>query len=170
MMTPFLLVDNTITEILAIPVTDQESLGSSVKMVQQTKSESNSRSNPKTLSGSKTLKGHSIKELKKNAYNEDPIVKDSLWNIYTGNPGFYVTQGDTINFGNVTTLSDSAFLRIQQTVVPKTIKPYGIEGKALIVSNQGWLLGIILILWMIFASVRVTFLNYLGQMFNSLFQ
>ena len=109
------------------------------------------------------------KELpQKKTYSEQPIVKDSLWNIYTGNPGIYITNGDTLNFGTVTTLSDSAFLNSQIKIVPKTIKPYGIVGKELIIPNLDWVLGIILILWIIFASVRVGFLKYLGQIFVSL--
>ncbi len=102
------------------------------------------------------------------AFAEEPVVKDQLWNIYTGNPGFYVTEGDNLNFGTVTTLSDSAFLHAQHTVVPKTIKPYGFIGKERIVPNQDWILIIILVLWMIFASVRVGFVKYLGQLIESL--
>src|SRR5665647_196711 len=102
----------------------------------------------------------------KKSYNEESVTKDATWNIYTGNPGIYITAGDTANFGTVTTLSDSAFLQARHAIVPKTIKPYGIVGKELIIPNQDWILGIILIFWMIFASVRVGFLKYLGQLFN----
>lgn len=119
----------------------------------------------------KSSNGHIVRVAKKkSAYTEEPVAKDSLWNIYTGNPGFYVTKGDTINFGNVVTMSDSAFLEAQRLVVPKTIKPYGFVGKELVLPNQDWILGLILILWMIFASVRVVFLKYLSQLFISLFQ
>ncbi len=104
----------------------------------------------------------------KKSYVEEPVVKDASWNIYTGNPGLYITVGDTANFGNVTTLSDSAFLEARHTIVSKTTKPYGNVGKELIIPNQDWVLGIILIFWMIFASVRVGFLKYLGQLFVSL--
>jgi len=104
----------------------------------------------------------------KNSYTEEPIVKDASFNIYTGNPGLYITAGDTVNFGNVITLPDSAFLQARHTIVPKSTKPYGFVGKELIVPNQDWVLGIILIFWAIFASVRVGFLKYLGQLFASL--
>lgn len=104
----------------------------------------------------------------KNSYVEEPIVKDKFWNIYTGNPGFYITKGDTVNFGTVSTLPDSVFLQARHTIVPKTVKPYGIVGKELVVPNQDWILGLILVLWIIFASVRVGFLKYLGQLFVSL--
>ncbi len=104
----------------------------------------------------------------KNSYTEEPVVKDASWNIYTGNPGLYITAGDNVNFGDVTYLSDSAFLEARHTIVPKTIKPYGFVGKELIVPNQDWVLGIILIFWAIFASVRVGFHKYLGQLFAGL--
>ena len=104
----------------------------------------------------------------KSTYSEEPLVKDATWNIYTGNPGVYITAGDTVNFGNVTSLSDSAFLQARNAVVSQTVKPYGIVGKELIIPNQDWILGLILILWIIFASVRVGFLKYLAQLFVSL--
>jgi len=117
----------------------------------------------------KTVKSQFVQQVpQKKLFVEETVSKDRSWNIYTGNPGFYITEGDNINFGNVTTLSDSAFLEARQTVVPKTIKPYGIVGKELVVPGQDWVLGIILIFWMIFASVRVGFLKYLGQLFVSL--
>ncbi len=103
----------------------------------------------------------------KKTYSEEAIVKDQSWNIYTGNPGYYTTKGDTVYFGTAKTLSDSAFLKAQRNIVPVTIKPYGFVGKPVVVHNQDWSLGVILILWMIFASVRVGFPQYLGQIFVS---
>jgi hypothetical protein len=109
-----------------------------------------------------------IKEVPKaKTYTEEAVIKDRSWNIYTGNPGFYTTEGDTVYFGSVTALSDSAFLEAQSTVVPKIIKPYGIVGKELIIPSQEWIFGVVLILWMIFASVRVGFPKYLSQIFAS---
>jgi hypothetical protein len=104
----------------------------------------------------------------KKSYAEEPVIKDKSWNIYSGNPGFYTTKGDTVNFGTVSTLPDSVFLQAHHTIVPKEVKPYGIVGKELIIPNQDWILGFILVLWVIFASVRVGFLKYLGQLFVSL--
>ncbi len=113
-------------------------------------------------------KNHAKKELPvKKTYSEEAVVKDKLWNIYTGNPGYYATTGDTVYFGTVNSLPDSVFLEAQRNIVPKTIKPYGFVGKELIMPNQDWVLGVILILWMIFASVRVGFPKYLGQIFVS---
>lgn len=95
-------------------------------------------------------------------------TKDSLFNIYTGNPGLYSTEGDTIGFGNVPYLSDSLFHINQQTVTEKSGKPYGIEGKTIVFPNQDWLFGFILIAWIIFASVKVGFSRYLDQLIGSL--
>ncbi len=123
----------------------------------------------KTISHGKPVSNQFKKEFsQKNSYTEEPIVKDASLNIYTGNPGLYITAGDTVNFGNVVTLPDSVFLQARHAVVPKSTKPYGFVGKELIVPNQDWILGIILIFWAIFASVRVGFLKYLGQLFASL--
>ncbi|MCX6236634.1 MAG: DUF4271 domain-containing protein [Bacteroidia bacterium] len=138
-----------------------------IKLVKPVKSTGNTVA--KTVTKGKQVKKQLKKGVpQKKSYVEESVVKDASWNIYTGNPGFYVTQGDNLNFGTVTTLSDSAFLKAQHTIVPKTIKPYGIVGKELIIPNQDWVLGIILIFWVIFASVRVGFLKYLGQLFVSL--
>ena len=123
----------------------------------------------KTITNGKPINNQPRKEFfQSKLYTEEPVVYDASLNIYTGNPGLYITAGDTLNFGNVVTLSDSAFLQARHAVIPKSTKPYGFVGKELIVQNQDWVLGIILIFWMIFASVRVGFLNYLGQLFVSL--
>ena len=128
--------------------------------------------------GSKTQKGvnktiYSRNRLKKEViqkktYTEEANIKDGPWNIYTGNPGYYSTSGDTVYFGTVKSLSDSVFLKSQRTIVPVSVKPYGIVGKERTVPGQDWILGLILILWAIFASVRVEFPEYLGQIFSGL--
>jgi|GEM_PF-631670 len=101
-------------------------------------------------------------------YSEESVVRDSRLNIYTGNPGYYATLGDTAYFGNVPTLSDSAFIQAQRTVIPVSTKPYGKVGKERIAPSQDWVLGLILILWIIFASVTANFPKYLDQIFLSL--
>ena len=169
----FQLIEKEISKAIVADATVQTGQQSVRKTTQQISTGGKSKSQvtgiTKTGFNGKQIKNQLNKEVpKKKLYFEEAVVKDALWNIYTGNPGFYVTEGDTINFGTVTTLSDSAFLHAQRTIVPKTIKPYGIVGKELIISNQDWVLGIILILWMIFASVRVGFLKYLGQLFVGL--
>lgn len=109
------------------------------------------------------------KALQKKAIVSQAVTKDTLWNIYTGNPGLYSTEGDTINFGNAQYLADSLFLRKNQiAVVEKSNKPYGIVGKIIHPINQEWLLGIILIIWIIFASVRTGFSTYIRQLMGAL--
>ena len=106
--------------------------------------------------------------IQKKTYTEEANIKDGSWNIYTGNPGYYTTSGDTVYFGTAKSLSDSAFLKVQRTVVPISVKPYGLAGKERTVPGQDWILGLILILWMIFASVRVEFPEYLSHIFSGL--
>jgi hypothetical protein len=95
-------------------------------------------------------------------------TRDSLYNIYTGNPGLYSTEGDTIGFGNVPYLSDSLFHENMQSIAEKPGKPYGLDGKNIDYPKQDWLLGLLLIAWVIFASVRVGFSKYLNQLIASL--
>ncbi len=121
-----------------------------------------------------TVKGTVVKKqfrkdvFQKKTYSEEAVEKDTRMNIYTGNPGYYITAGDTLYFGSVTPLSDSAFVKALRPVISQTVKPYGIVGKERITPGQDWVLGLILILWMVFASVRVEFPEYLGQIFSSL--
>ena len=168
----FSVVNKVISNPVAAHATVKSGKQSVTKKMQQihtaTKAKISVNSLKKTDSKSRLVKNHLKKEaLQKKTYTEEPVIKDSNWNIYTGNPGYYVAPGDTVNFGTVTTLSDSTFLLAQRTVIPKTIKPYGFVGKELIIPNQDWVLGIILILWIIFASVRTGFLKYMGQLFVS---
>ncbi len=93
---------------------------------------------------------------------------DSLWNIYTGNPGYYSAEGDTIGFGNVEFLSDSLFREQIRTSTEKSTKPYGLEGKILSFQREDWLLGILLLAWILFASVRVGFNKYLDLLMGSM--
>jgi hypothetical protein len=108
------------------------------------------------------------KAIPKKEFQPLQAPNDSLWNIYTGNPGIYRTEGDTVSFGNVSYLPDSLFLDKRETVIEKSDKPYGIEGKIISAQNQEWFLGILLIGWVIFASIRVGFNNYLRQLINGL--
>jgi len=93
---------------------------------------------------------------------------DSLWNIYTGNPGYYSTEGDTVGFGNVEYLSDSLFQQQIRTSTEISSKPYGREGKILAFQREDWLLGILLLAWILFASLRVGFNKYLNLLMVSL--
>jgi Domain of unknown function (DUF4271) len=117
-----------------------------------------------------TAKSKVKKEIpKKKIFSEESSVSDAQLNIYTGNPGFDYSAGSNDNFGTVYPVPDSIFLKQQITVAVKEVKPYGFIGKQRIVTQyEEWGLALILILWMIFASVRVGFPKYLGQIFDSL--
>jgi len=167
------LVENVISDAFvanATVLTGQQTVGKAVPQNQTTvKTKGVVPGSTKAITKGIQVSNQFKKEFfQKNSYTEEPIVKDASFNIYTGNPGLYITAGDTVNFGNVITLPDSAFLQARHTIVPKSTKPYGYVGKELVVPNQDWILGIILIFWAIFASVRVGFLKYLGQLFASL--
>ena len=150
-----------------------DSQAQSGRLAHRTRVDGNARHpvSNKQITAAKTFaaKNRIKKEIfQKNSYTEEAVVKDGSWNIYTGNPGYYSTAGDTVYFGTVTSLPDSAFLKAQSTIVPISVKPYGIVGKERVVPGQDWVLGLILILWTMFASVRVEFPEYLGQIFSSL--
>ncbi len=169
----FDLVEKEISEVLVADATVQTGQQTVRKAAPQkqtaVKVKSVLTSSTKTITKGKPINDQPKKEFfQKKLYTEEPVVYDASLNIYTGNPGLYITAGDTLNFGNVTTVSDSAFLQARHQGIPKSTKPYGFAGKELIVPNQDWVLGIILIIWMIFGSVRVGFLKYLGQLFVSL--
>lgn len=108
------------------------------------------------------------KEIYQSKTYTEEVANDENLNIYTGNPGYYSAYGDTANFGVVSTLSDSVFLEAQRNPAPKVTAPYGIEGEMLKSPGNDWVLGVVLILWAVFASVRSLFLEYLGQLMISL--
>ena len=121
-----------------------------------------------TINGTVVKKQFKKEVFQKKTYTEEAVEKDARMNIYTGNPGYYTTAGDTLYFGTATPLSDSAFVQSLRPVISQTVKPYGIIGKERMAPGQDWVLGLIIILWMVFASVRVEFPDYLGQIFSSL--
>lgn len=94
--------------------------------------------------------------------------RDQSVNIYTGNPGYYQTSGDTLNFWSFTPVPvDSLSLKTPVTLQPG--KPYGFEGKPMKVAVQDWTFFLIIIGWMIFASLRFGFTKYMVQVFQSIF-
>ena len=106
---------------------------------------------------------------KKKAVFEESTENEAQLNIFTGNPGFDYSAGLNDNFGTVYPVPDSIFLKQQLSVAIKEVKPYGFVGKERKISTSDeWALALILILWMIFASVRVGSPKYLGQIFGSL--
>ena len=116
----FQLVEKEISEGLVADATVQTGKQIVRKAIPQNKigkpAKSALNGTTKIITKGKQVKKQLKKEIpQKKSYTEEPVVKDATWNIYTGNPGIYVTRGDTVNFGNVTTLSDSAFLRARYT-------------------------------------------------------
>ena len=109
-----------------------------------------------------------LKSIRNKEQKSLTTTPDSLWNIYTGNPGFYSTEGDTLGFGNVEYLPDSLFQEQIRASSEKSSKPYGLEGKVMTLPKEDWLLGIILVGWILFASVRVSFNKYLELLMGSL--
>jgi hypothetical protein len=106
--------------------------------------------------------------LRKKEQRSLPASPDSTWNIYTGNPGFYSADGDTLYFGNTEFMPDSLFEEQIRMASSKSAKPYGMEGKVLNIPREDWLLGILLIGWILFASVKVGFNKYLNLLMGSL--
>ena len=94
--------------------------------------------------------------------------RDQNVNIYTGNPGYYQSDGDTLNFWSFTPVPvDSLSLKVPVTLQPG--KPYGFEGKPMKMVTQDWTFFLIIIGWMVFASLRFGFTKYMVQVFQSIF-
>jgi hypothetical protein len=92
--------------------------------------------------------------------------RDLSANIFTGNPGIYQTEGDTLNFWSFTPVPvDSTSLVIP--IVEQPGKPYGFEGKPMKSAGQDWTFFLVLIGWTIFASLRFGFSKYIAQVFQS---
>jgi hypothetical protein len=94
-------------------------------------------------------------------------LRDTTQNIYTGNPGTYYAEGDTLFYWSREGFSD-LFPRDTISVAEIPVKPAGFEGKPIISSKQDWALGFILLGWILFASLRVGFGKFLGQVFHSI--
>jgi len=94
--------------------------------------------------------------------------RDLSVNIYTGNPGIYQTEGDTLNFWSLTPLPvDSIATSVTMTEQP--VKPYGFPGKLMKSEGQDWTFFLILIGWTVFASLQFGFSKYIVQVFQSVF-
>lgn len=94
--------------------------------------------------------------------------RDGSVNIFTGNPGFYQTEGDTLNFWSLTPVPvDSS--RIQVASSEPSNRPYGFEGKPIKAAGQDWTFFLILVGWTVFASLRLGFSKYIVQVFQSIF-
>jgi len=94
--------------------------------------------------------------------------RDMGVNIFTGNPGFYQADGDTLNFWSLTPVpvDSTAVLKV---TVEQPGKPYGFDGKPIKSVEQDWTFFLILIGWSIFASLQFGFSKYILQVFQSAF-
>ena len=89
-------------------------------------------------------------------------------NIFSGNPGMYQTEGDTLNFWSLSPLPIDT-LSHKIAIVEQPGKPYGFVGKPMKAMGQDWTFFLILIGWTIFASLRFGFSKYIVQVFQSIF-
>ncbi len=95
-------------------------------------------------------------------------ARDLSVNIYTGNPGIYRVEGDTLNFWSFTPVPDDTISN-KSTSIDQSGKPYGFEGKLIKRDAQDWTFFLIIIGWVIFASLRFGFSKYVVQVFQSAF-
>jgi hypothetical protein len=98
---------------------------------------------------------------------EDGSGRDLSVNIYTGNPGIYRTEGDTLNFWSFTPVVADPVTMMAAVEPPG--KPYGFEGNKMPATGQDWSFFLVLIGWSIFASLRFGFSKYIVHVFQSIF-
>ncbi len=94
--------------------------------------------------------------------------RDPNVNIFTGNPGTYQTEGDTLNFWSLTPVPIDS-ISAKKPVAEQVGKPYGFDGKPMKTAAQDWTFFLILIGWTVFASLRFGFSKYIVQVFQSIF-
>jgi hypothetical protein len=116
----------------------------------------------------KELPEYKAKSLNTGEIKNDGSGRDLSVNIFTGNPGFYQADGDTLNFWSLTPVpvDSSAVLKV---TVEQTGKPYGFDGKPIKSVEQDWTFFLIVIGWTIFASLQFGFSKYILQVFQSAF-
>ena len=102
---------------------------------------------------SKQTSARSIKtgEVQSSAPESDKAV-----NIFTGNPGFYQAEGDTLNFYSFTPVPIDS-IGHRHSVIEQPGKPYGFVGKPMKVETQDWTFFLAVIGWVIFASLKFGF-------------
>lgn len=116
----------------------------------------------------KALPEYKAKSITTAEIQSDGSDRDASVNIYTGNPGFYQADGDTLNFWSLTPVPvDST--KVLKVMVEQPGKPYGFEGKPIKSVEQDWSFFLILIGWTIFASLQFGFSKYILQVFQSAF-
>jgi hypothetical protein len=94
--------------------------------------------------------------------------RDLNTNIYTGNPGIYQAEGDTLNYWSFSPVpADSVVTNIATEEQPA--KPYGFVGKPIKKVEQDWMFFLILIGWTIVAALKFGYAKYIVQVFQSAF-
>jgi hypothetical protein len=132
---------------------------------------------PKAASTTKTIAAKSKAEkitmrskasLKGTEFQATVEDRERTMNIFTGNPGIYQAEGDTLNFWSLTPVPVDT-LANKIIFVEQPGKPYGFVGKPMNTMGQDWTFFLILIGWTIFASLRFGFSKYIVQVFQSIF-
>ncbi len=103
-----------------------------------------------------------------NEDQSDGTGRDLSVNIYTGNPGMYRTDGDTLNFWSFTPVATDS-VKVTVAAAAQSDIPYGFVGKQMQATGQDWTFFLILIGWSVFASLRFGFSKYIVQVFQSVF-
>jgi len=152
------------------PVPAPPKVGSPVKVVVEKPvvEKSTARTRAEKLTEKKT--GAAFRKSGFNAQDVQATAEDRelTMNIFTGNPGIYQTEGDTLNFWSLTPVPlDTLANKI--TIAEQPGKPYGFVGKPMKTMGQDWTFFLILIGWTIFASLRLGFSKYIVQVFQSIF-
>jgi len=94
--------------------------------------------------------------------------RDQNVNIFTGNPGIYQAEGDTLNFWSFSPVPKDS-IAAPVTVTEQPGKPYGFVGKPVKIAEQDWTFFLILLGWTIFATLKFGFSKYIVQVFQSAF-
>jgi hypothetical protein len=115
-----------------------------------------------TKSASKAV-AYGTSETQTTGIDRDPGV-----NIFTGNPGIYQAEGDTLNFWSFSSVpADTLKVKIAETAQPG--KPYGLAGKPIKAGQQDWTIFLILIGWTVFSTLKYGYSKYIVQVFQSAF-
>ncbi|MEK7718297.1 MAG: DUF4271 domain-containing protein [Bacteroidota bacterium] len=109
-------------------------------------------------------KANNIKTVEVQSEGSD---RDLGVNIFTGNPGVYQAEGDTLNFWSLTPVPVDSTAELKVTV-EQPGKPYGFDGKPIKSVEQDWTFFLILFGWAIFASLQFRFSKYILQIFQSI--
>jgi len=112
-----------------------------------------------------TLKNQNLRTSEDQAVGAE---RDQNVNIYTGNPGIYQTEGDTLNFWSFTSLPVDT-VPVKAIFAEQPEKPYGFSGKQMKSEGQDWTFFLILVGWTVFASLQFGFSKYIVQVFQSIF-